>query len=67
MKKLTVVIVSYNVQDYLSQCLASLYRSLQGIDAEVWVVDNHSKDDTVRIVRDEWPAVRLVASLHNLG
>ena len=35
MKKLSVVIVSYNVRDYLQQCLLSLRRALSGLDAEV--------------------------------
>ena len=45
--KLTVVIVSYNVKYYLEQCLVSLRRALTGIDAEVYVVDNDSKDDSI--------------------
>ena len=31
--KLSVVIVSYNVRHYLVQCLDSLYRALDGVDA----------------------------------
>lgn len=45
--KLTVIIVSYNVRHYVEQCLNSLYRALNGIEAEIYVVDNHSRDDTV--------------------
>lgn len=67
MKKLTVVIVSYNVEDYLYQCLHSVYKALQDVDAEVYVVDNHSHDNTVEMVRREFPDVVLVASNHNLG
>ena len=53
--KLTVVIVSYNVRGYVAQCLLSLRRSLRGIEAEVYVVDNHSHDDTVDFVRESFP------------
>ncbi|WP_315548569.1 glycosyltransferase family 2 protein [Prevotella koreensis] len=65
--KLTVVIVSYNVRHYLEQCLNSLQRALHGLEAEVYVVDNHSKDDTVEKISRSFPDVNLVASNHNLG
>lgn len=65
--KLTVVIVSYNVKHYLLQCLYSLERALQDIDAEVYVVDNDSRDDTVVSVEKQFPQVHVVASNHNLG
>lgn len=67
MKKLSVVIVSYNVRDYLQQCLLSLRCALSGLDAEVCVVDNHSDDDTVAFLRENFPEVRLIASNHNQG
>ena len=65
--KLTVVIVSYNVRDYIAQCLHSLRSALQGLEAEVYVVDNHSHDDTVAYLREQFPEVTVIASNHNLG
>ncbi|MBR5929241.1 MAG: glycosyltransferase, partial [Prevotella sp.] len=47
MSKLTVVIVNYNVKHYVEQCLHSVEKAIEGIDAEVVVVDNHSHDDSV--------------------
>ena len=35
--KLSVIIVNYNVKYYLEQCLESLQRALEGIEAEVMV------------------------------
>ena len=67
MKKLTVVIVSYNVKDYVCQCLLSLRRALRDVDAEVCVVDNHSGDGTVDFLREKFPEIKVVASPHNLG
>ena len=67
MLKLSVVIVSYNVRCYLAQCLVSLQRALQSVEAEVYVVDNHSRDDTVGYIREHFPHVKLVASNHNHG
>ncbi len=65
--KLTVVIVSYNVKYYLEQCIGSLLRSLQGVEAEVYVVDNHSKDGTVGYLSNLFPSLHIIASPHNLG
>lgn len=65
--KLTVVIVNYNVRHYLEQCLRSLERALKGIEAEVYVVDNHSKDGSVEALQPLFPAVHFISSNHNLG
>ena len=65
--KLSVVIVSYNVRPYLEQCLQSVQRALEGIEGEVFVVDNHSDDDSVKTVREHYPWVRLIENQENLG
>lgn len=65
--KLSVVIVSYNVKYYVEQCLNSLNRALEGIDSEVFVVDNHSKDDSVGYLTRRFRNVTVIDSNHNLG
>lgn len=66
--KLTVVIVSYNVRCYLEQCLDSVLKATSGMEAEVWVVDNHSHDDTVKCLHERFQGkITLVESTHNLG
>ena len=65
--KLSVVIVSYNVRDYLENCLQSVSRALEGIEGEVFVVDNHSDDDSVEMVRSQYPWVRLIENQENMG
>lgn len=64
---LSIIIVSYNVKYYLAQCLDSLHRALEGIDAEVCVVDNHSKDGSVDFIKKHYPWVKLIVSSHNNG
>ena len=66
-KKISIVIVSYNVRYYIVQCIESVRRAIAGLDAEIIVVDNHSKDDTVAFLRENFPDVRLMASQSNLG
>lgn len=65
--KLSVIIVSYNVAPFLLQCLDSLSAALSGIESEVYVVDNHSRDDSVALVRKHHPEVIVVENHHNLG
>ncbi len=64
---LSVVIVSYNVQYFLEQCLHSVFKSGEGIRMEVFVVDNHSADGSVEMVRKKFPEVKLIANKKNLG
>ncbi len=65
--KLSIVIVSWNTKDLLEACLRSVYAFPLDRPFEVWVVDNFSKDDTVAMVRDQFPQVELIASEENLG
>lgn len=65
--KLSVVIVSYNVRNYLEQCLQSVQRALEGIEGEVFVVDNHSTDDSVEVVKCDYAWVKLMENKENLG
>ncbi|HIE39505.1 MAG TPA: glycosyltransferase family 2 protein, partial [Anaerolineae bacterium] len=69
MAELAVVVVSWNVRDLLAACLRSLFADLArwGGTAAVWVVDNASTDGTPEMVARDFPQVRLIASLENLG
>jgi len=64
---LSVVIVNYNVSYFLEQCLKSVFRALEGIDGEVFVVDNHSVDESVRMVREKFPSVIVIENKENVG
>lgn len=65
--KLSVVIVNYNVEHFLEQCLHSVRRASKGIDVEVFVVDNNSVDGSLRMLADKFPEVKLIANKQNLG
>lgn len=64
--KISVVIVNYNVKYYVGQCIDSVRRALQGIDSEIIVVDNHSRDGSVDYL-SKIGGVRIIESGHNLG
>jgi GT2 family glycosyltransferase len=65
--KLSVVLVNYKVPLFLHQALLSLRHALQGIEAEVWVVDNASGDNSIDRIRQYFPEVRLIANTENVG
>lgn len=64
---LSVVIVNYNVKYFLEQCLLAVQKALINIDAEVFVVDNNSVDGSVKMVREKFPEVKLIANSENVG
>ncbi|WP_051612101.1 glycosyltransferase family 2 protein [Xylanibacter ruminicola] len=65
--KLSVIIVNYNVRPYLTACLDSVQRALEGIESEVFVVDNHSDDDSVEVINRNYTWVHLINNRENLG
>src|SRR5690242_7620125 len=64
---LSIILVSYNVKDYLLSCLKSIYEQTAGIDYEVIVIDNASRDDSVKAVRENFPQAALIENAHNPG
>ena len=65
--KLSVIIVNYNVQYFLEQALLSVGRASLNLDVEVFVVDNNSVDDSVKMVKEKFPKVHLIANRNNPG
>ncbi|GCD77596.1 hypothetical protein JCM31826_10780 [Thermaurantimonas aggregans] len=63
----SVVIVSYNVSAYLKLCLHAVFKAIGKHTVEVWVVDNASTDDSVQMVAECFPEVRLLANTENVG
>ncbi len=65
--KLSIVIVNYNVKYFLEQCLLSVRRAIEEIDAEVFVVDNNSVDGSVQLLKEKFPEVILIENTENFG
>jgi len=65
--QLSIIIVNYNVKHFLMQCLQSVKKAIAGMDAEVFVVDNNSPDDSVEMVKEKFPWVNLIANIENRG
>lgn len=65
--KLSVVILNYNVRYFLEQCLYSVQKAIEKLDAEIIVIDNNSKDDSCEMVKSLFPEVILLENTENIG
>ncbi|MEG1587098.1 MAG: glycosyltransferase family 2 protein [Bacteroidales bacterium] len=65
--KISIVIVNYKVKYFLEQCLLSVRKAIEGIDAEVFVVDNNSQDDSLIYLKPLFPEVNFIANKENVG
>lgn len=65
--ELSIVIVTYNVESLIGDCLRSVERECRDIAHEVFVVDSASTDATVSVIRNEFPEVTLLVNRDNVG
>lgn len=64
---LSIVIVNYNAQKHLENCLESLTSSPPATPHQIIVVDNASADGSVEAIRARWPGITLVEQPSNVG
>ncbi len=64
---LSIIIVNYNVQHFLNQCLTSVKKAAEGLNTEIIVVDNNSVDGSVHMVRERFPDVKVLDRKTNDG
>ena len=65
--KTAVVILNYNTADYLQRFLPGLLASCEGLDAQVVVADNASRDGSVALMQERFPQVPLIVLEENFG
>lgn len=65
--KLSIVIVNYNVEHFLEQCIYSVRRALANIEGEVFVVDNNSVDGSLKMLAEKFPEIKVIANKQNVG
>lgn len=61
----SIVIVDLNSRQLLEECLGSIYEQTRDVTFEVIVVDNHSSDDSVEMIKRQFPQVRLIENAVN--
>ncbi len=63
--KVLVIIITYNAMNWIDKCLSSVQNS--SCDADLYIVDNASSDDSVAYIKEHYPEAILVESKENLG
>jgi len=65
-EKVSVIIVNWNGEKLIKRCLDSIIdQNYQSV--EVIFVDNNSDDDSVKLVRRNYPSVKIIQNDTNLG
>jgi hypothetical protein len=67
MKDLSIILINWNSKDYLIDCISSIYKYTSNISYEMIVVDNASSDDSLKVLKETFPKVRIIANSKNLG
>ncbi|MEJ2507345.1 MAG: glycosyltransferase, partial [Ignavibacteriaceae bacterium] len=64
---LSIIIVNYNVKEFLQNLLYSIEKASTNITKEVIVVDNASDDGSVNLIKEKFPSVKLIENQSNVG
>ena len=64
---LLVIIVNFNTASLLKECLKSIEENRGDIYLEILVVDNNSEDQSVEMLKKDFPQVKLIANSENIG
>jgi len=64
---LSIIIINYNVKEFLLNLLDSLRKAVKNISTEIIIVDNDSDDGSVEILREKFPNIKLIANKKNVG
>jgi len=64
---ISVVIVNYNVQYFLEQCILSVKAASNNLAVEIIVVDNNSTDESCKMLSKKYPEIILIQNKKNVG
>ena len=64
---ISIIIVNYNVKYFLEQCLCAVKKATSNIEAEIFVVDNNSSDESISYLQPRFPFVQFIHNKENIG
>ncbi len=67
MTDLSIIVVNYNVKEFLLNMLDSVRKAAKTISAEIIVVDNASDDGSIESIKEKFPSVKLIVNKKNIG
>lgn len=67
MADVTIIIVSYNSEFYLNNCLESVYEQTKNIYFNVILIDNNSTDKSINIIKSNFREIKIIENKTNYG
>lgn len=67
MVNLRFIIVNWNTRELLIDCIDSIYKTVKDLSYQIYVIDNGSWDDSVMVVRKQFPQVVIIENQENRG
>jgi Predicted glycosyltransferases len=65
--KVSILIVTYQSEDEILNCIKSIYQNVNKIVFEIIIIDNASTDKTIKIIKDNFPEITVIENEQNKG
>ena len=63
----SIILVNYKTKDLTINAIKSVIEKTQGINFEIFVVDNNSKDGSIEAIEKEFPNINIIKNPINAG
>lgn len=63
----SIIIVNWNTEKLLLDCIDSIIKQTKKPNYEIIIVDNASRDNSVQVVNQKYPDVEIIQNSENLG
>lgn len=63
----SIIFVNYKTKDLTINAIKSVVEKTQGIDFEIFVVDNNSQDGSIEAIEKEFPQINIIKNTANTG
>lgn len=67
MTDLSIIIVNYNVKEFLQNLLQSIEKASANLSVETIIVDNASDDGSIEMLHKNFPQIKLIENKKNVG
>jgi len=63
----SIIIINYNTFQFTSKCIRSIYQHTKGLQFEIILVDNASRECDPLLFKQEFPGIVLIKNVENVG